>query len=140
MSCPGLLYLISISSFALQFGNKQKNKFYFNKGEHKIYLQLHYLLPKGQPFVEGRDHSSREEAIHQKGRPFIKGGGDCSSREGGGCSLREDEFVKRHSSRDRASNASREGGDRASRGRRPCREAGDRVERQETALRGRRPR
>ena len=53
--------------------------------------------------------------------------------------MREDNFVKRHSSRDRASNALREGGDCALRGRRPCREGGDRIEREETTLRGRRP-
>ena len=74
MSCLGLLYLISISSFALQLGNKQKNKIYFNKGEHKIYLQLHYLHPRAS-------HLLREEAIRREKRPFIKKGGR-SSREG----------------------------------------------------------
>jgi len=53
-------------------------------------------------------HLLREEAIHQERRLFIKGGGDCLSREGGGHLLGEEMFVKRRSLREEAMHRGRE--------------------------------
>ena len=90
------------SSFALQFKsiNERINSI-LTRGNIRVIYNYPIYYPRAGCL-------SREEAIHQERRLFIKGGGDHLSREGGGHSSREEAFVERRSSREEAMHQGRE--------------------------------